>query len=107
MKRSLIVATTLASLGASVGAQTIAITGGRVFPVSGPMIENGTVLIRDGRIAQVGANLAIPAGARRIDATGKWVTPGLVDAETQYDVDRYNGRRTILTAPCGERQDAK
>ena len=38
MKRSLIVATTLASLGASVGAQTIAITGGRVFPVSGPMI---------------------------------------------------------------------
>jgi imidazolonepropionase-like amidohydrolase len=65
------------------GAQTIAITGGRVFPVSGPPIDNGTVLIRDGKIVSVGANVAIPAGATRIDATGKWVTPGLVDAQTQ------------------------
>lgn len=64
-------------------AQTIAITGGRVFPVSGPPIDNATVLIRDGRIAAVGSNVAIPAGAQRIDATGKWVTPGLVDAQTQ------------------------
>jgi imidazolonepropionase-like amidohydrolase len=64
-------------------AQTIAITGGRVFPVSGPPIDNGTVLIRDGKIAQVGTSVAIPADARRIDATGKWVTPGLVDAQTQ------------------------
>lgn len=60
------------------GAQTIAITGGTVYPVSGPKIENGTVLIRDGRIAAVGANVSIPADAQRVDATGKWVTPGLV-----------------------------
>lgn len=64
-------------------AQTIAITGGRVFPVSGPPIDNGTVLIRDGKIVQVGTNVSIPADARRIDASGKWVTPGLVDAQTQ------------------------
>ena len=68
---------------ASMNAQTIAITGGRVFPVSGPAIDNGTVLIRDGKIVEVGATIAIPAGAQRIDATGKWVTPGLVDASTQ------------------------
>lgn len=67
----------------AVGAQTIAITGGRVFPVSGPPIDNGTVLIRDGKIVQVGANVTVPAGAQRIDATGKWVTPGLVDGQTQ------------------------
>ena len=74
----------IAGAAASVaGAQTIAITGGRVFPVSGPPIENGTVIIRDGRIAEVGANLPVPAGAQRIDATGKWVTPGFVVAETQ------------------------
>ena len=64
-------------------AQTVAITGGRVHPVSGPMIENGTVLFRDGTIVAVGANVAIPADAQRIDATGKVVTPGLVNAATQ------------------------
>ena len=64
-------------------AQTIAITGGTVYPVSGPKIENATVLIRDGRIAAVGANVAVPAGATRIDASGKWVTPGLIDGAGQ------------------------
>ena len=52
------------------GAQTVAITGGRVFPVSGAPIDNATVLIRDGKIAAVGTNVVIPAAARRIDATG-------------------------------------
>ena len=64
-------------------AQTIAITGGTVYPVAGPKIENATILIRDGRIAAVGANVAVPAGATRIDAGGKWVTPGLIDGAGQ------------------------
>jgi imidazolonepropionase-like amidohydrolase len=64
-------------------AQTIAITGGTVYPVSGPKIENATVLIRDGRIAAVGTNVAVPAGATRIDAAGKWITPGLIDGMGQ------------------------
>jgi imidazolonepropionase-like amidohydrolase len=64
-------------------AQTIAITGGKVFPVSGPPIENGTVIISNGRIVSVGAGVAIPADAQRIDATGKWVTPGLINSATQ------------------------
>ena len=63
--------------------QTIAITGGIVFPVSGPKIENATVLIIDGRIAGVGTDVAIPAGARQVDASGKWVTPGLFNGFTQ------------------------
>ena len=84
MIRRMLVQTLVAGAVATMaGAQTIAITGGRVFPVSGPVIENGTVLIRDGKIVQVGATVAIPAGAQRIDATGKWVTPGLIDAQTQ------------------------
>jgi imidazolonepropionase-like amidohydrolase len=73
----------LAAVAPLAGAQTIAITGGRVFPVSGPPIDNATVLIRDGKIVQVGTNVSVPADARRIDASGKWVTPGLVDAQTQ------------------------
>ncbi len=67
-------------------AQTIAITGAKVYPVSGPVIENGTVLIRDGRIAAVGANVSVPANATRIDAAGKWVTPGIFNATTTLGV---------------------
>jgi imidazolonepropionase-like amidohydrolase len=83
MRRTFIAAAAAALLlPIALHAQVIAITGGRVHPVSGPVIENGTVLIRDGRIAAVGASVAIPADARRIDATGKVVTPGLVNAST-------------------------
>jgi imidazolonepropionase-like amidohydrolase len=81
--RSTLAALFLSALGPVAGAQTIAITGARVYPVSGPMIENGTVLMRDGTIVAVGANVAIPADAQRIDAAGKVVTPGLVNAATQ------------------------
>ena len=64
-------------------AQTVAITGGTVFTASGTTIQNGTVLIRDGRITAVGTNVNVPAGVRTIDARGKWVTPGLIDASTR------------------------
>jgi len=64
-------------------AQTIAITGGTVYPVSGPKIGNATVLIRDGKIAAVGTNVTVPTDATRIDAAGKWVTPGLIDGGGQ------------------------
>ena len=73
----------LALLGSPLGAQTIAIVGGTVYPVSGPKIEHGTVLIRDGKIVAVGASVDVPSGATTIDATGKWVTPGLINAGTQ------------------------
>jgi imidazolonepropionase-like amidohydrolase len=69
-----------------VAAQTVAITGGKVYPVSGPPIENGTVVITNGKITAVGANVTIPAGAQRIDATGKIVTPGFVNSSTQLGV---------------------
>ena len=64
-------------------AQTIAITGGTVYPVSGPKMENATVLIRDGRITAVGPAVTVSGDATRIDARGKWVTPGLIDGGTQ------------------------
>lgn len=64
-------------------AQTIAITGGTVYPVSGPKLEHATVLIQAGKIAAVGTNVTVPPDATRIDATGKWVTPGLIDGAGQ------------------------
>jgi imidazolonepropionase-like amidohydrolase len=71
----------ISGAGTTTLAQTtaIAIVGGTVHPVSGPRIERGTVLIRDGRIAAVGADVTVPADAQRLDATGKWVTPGLIN----------------------------
>lgn len=75
---------------ATAGAQTIAITGGTVYPVSGPKIEHGTVLITNGKVAAVGANVTIPAGVTRIDATGKWVTPGLFNAATTLGLAEGN-----------------
>jgi len=61
-------------------AQTIAITGGTVYPVSGPKLVNATIVIEAGRIKAIGANVPVPAGATRVDATGKWITPGLIHA---------------------------
>ncbi len=61
----------------------IAITGGRVVPIEGEPIEGGTVVITDGRIASVaGPDFTPPDGADRVDATGKWVLPGFIDAHT-------------------------
>jgi len=74
------------AIAAPARAQTIAITGGTVYPVSGPAIQNGTVVMRDGRIVAVGANVSVPSDAQRIDATGKIVTPGIVNAATQLTI---------------------
>jgi len=71
---------------ASASAQTIAIVGGTVYPVGSPRIDHGTVIIRNGRIIAVGANVSVPAGATTIDAASKYVTPGLVNAATSIGV---------------------
>jgi imidazolonepropionase-like amidohydrolase len=61
---------------------TYAITNARIFTVSGSVIERGTVVIRNGLIAAVGANLSAPPDARVIDGTGLFVYPGLIDSYT-------------------------
>ena len=75
----------------------VALVGGEVRPVDGPALAVGTVLLRAGRIEAVGHDVAIPAGAHRIDCTGCVVTPGLVDADSALPVDwsdRFLGRVT-------------
>lgn len=72
-------AMTGAVVGWQANAQTIAITGGTVAIGDGSApIPNGTVVLRDGRVVAAGAGVAVPAGAQRVDATGKWVSAGIV-----------------------------
>ena len=63
-------------------AQSYAITNARIITVSGAPIEKGTVVVRNGLIEAVGANLKAPADAQVFDATGLTVYPGFIDALT-------------------------
>jgi len=63
-----------------------AIVNGKIYTMAGSVLEKGTVLIEAGKIKAVGANLEIPAGAEIIDAQGKVVMPGIIDAHTHIGV---------------------
>ncbi|HEX3763576.1 MAG TPA: amidohydrolase family protein [Kofleriaceae bacterium] len=76
----LVVAILLAAAPAA--ADTIAITGATIYQRSDRKLDNATIVIRDGRIADVGPGVAVPAGATRIDGKGKIVTAGLIEAST-------------------------
>jgi imidazolonepropionase-like amidohydrolase len=69
---------------------TYAIKSGKVFTLAGGPIANGTVVIRDGKIAAVGANIAIPQDAQVIDATGLEVYPGMFDPITQIGLNEVS-----------------
>lgn len=61
----------------------VAFTGGRVIPIAGPEIANGSVIIHNGKITAVGgASTPIPANARRVDVRNKVIMPGLVDTHS-------------------------
>jgi imidazolonepropionase-like amidohydrolase len=72
----------LAPVGAGAADRPIALAGGRIVTVDGPLIENGTVVITEGRISAVGASVTVPAGATVVDVSGKTVYPGLIDGLT-------------------------
>ncbi len=62
---------------------TYAIKNARIVTVTGPVIENGTVVVADGKIAAVDANASIPSGAKIIDGKGLSVYPGMIDSDTE------------------------
>lgn len=64
----------------------VAIRNTTIFTAAGPVIANGTIVLRDGRIAAVGANVPVPPDARVIDGTGKFVTPGIIDTHSHLGV---------------------
>jgi imidazolonepropionase-like amidohydrolase len=76
------------TLGGGQGVSAYALTGARIVTVSGPVIERGTVVVRDGLIAAVGANVPAPPDARVIDGAGLTVYPGIIDANTTLGIPR-------------------
>jgi imidazolonepropionase-like amidohydrolase len=64
----------------------IAISGGYVVPIEGSPVDGGTVLMRDGKIEAVGLGVQVPDGYQVVDASGKWVLPGFIDAHAHVGV---------------------
>jgi imidazolonepropionase-like amidohydrolase len=73
-------------LDATVGAAPLAIVGGQVIPIEGAAFSDGVVLIEDGVIRALGRDVRAPDGVERVDATGRVVLPGLVDAHVHLGV---------------------
>jgi imidazolonepropionase-like amidohydrolase len=65
---------------------TVAIVGGFVVPITAEPIDGATILIQGGKIAAIGVGLDIPADARVIDAAGRWVLPGFIEAHGHVGV---------------------
>src|SRR4029077_19867802 len=65
----------------------LAITNAKIFPVARPPIDRGTIVMRDGIIENLGANVSVPAGAQVIDASGSEVYPGFIDAQTTMGLE--------------------
>ena len=83
---------------------TFAIRNARIVTVSGPDIENGTVVIRDGKIEAVGANVSVPSGAQTIDGRGLSVYPGMIDAGTNMGLVEVpqGANGTVDTSEVGD-----
>lgn len=90
--RSLLFAVALLASSSALAQERIAITGGTVVTNVGAPIERGVVLMNDGVVVGVGpAGTAVPANFRVVDASGKWVTPGIVAGISQLGVAEVNG----------------
>ena len=84
-------------------AQTVFIRNADVYPVSGAEMKGVSVLIRDGRIADIGAKVVAPKGAKVIEGKGLRVYPGMIDSGTELGLSEVSAvRETVDTGEIGE-----
>jgi len=79
-------------------AHLVAITNATILTVTHGTIPHGTIVIREGKIAAVGADVAVPAGAQVIDATGRYVMPGIIDEHSHSALEAVNEITNSVTA---------
>ena len=91
-------------MGVTPARRTYVIRNARIVTVSGPDIENGSVVIRDGKIEAVGANVTAPAGAETINGQGLSVYPGMIDAGTNMGLVEVpqGANGTVDTSEVGD-----
>lgn len=77
------------------GAETIVLRGATVHPVTGPDIADGAVLMREGKIAEVGAHITVPKGARVIELKGLHIYPGMIDSATEIGLSEIGAVREM------------
>jgi imidazolonepropionase-like amidohydrolase len=70
--------------------RTLAVTNALIYPVSSPPIEDGVLIVRDGRIVAVGENLPVPEGARILNVEGRTVMPGLIESHSHMGFKQLN-----------------
>ena len=97
LKLALIAFGAMGLFATSIDAQSYAITNARIVTVSGPTIEKGTVVVRDGLISAVGPDAKAPSDAQVFDGTGLTVYPGFIDALTNLGMQT----RTATPTPGG------
>ena len=79
--KKLLVLFLILSAASHAESERIALVGGTVIPATGePPLVGATILISDGRISEIGVDVVIPSDHERIDVSGKWITPGLIDS---------------------------
>jgi imidazolonepropionase-like amidohydrolase len=89
---------TAVSLPIPAAGRLVAITNATIMTAANGTIEKGTIVIRDGKIAAVGADVQVPAGAKVIDGTGKYVTPGIIDAHSHSAAEAINEGTLSITS---------
>ena len=82
-------------------APAIAIRGATILTVTRGTISNGTIVLRDGKIAALGPDVPVPAGAEIVDAAGKFVSPGIIDCHSHIAADSINEGGTTVSSMTG------
>jgi imidazolonepropionase-like amidohydrolase len=80
----------LAVMAACTWAQDLALKGGTILTITNGTIENGTIIIQNGKITNVGKDVQIPNGIKVIDVTGKYVMPGIIDSHSHIALTDIN-----------------
>lgn len=81
----------------NIGAQDIALKGGTILTITNGTIENGTIVIQNGKITAMGKDIGIPSGIPVIDVTGKFIMPGIIDSHSHIALADVNEATDPIT----------